>query len=110
MSAPKSKADLDPPAGGDAVDVSVTADILKAVEAVLSKDGASGVPPLAIQNLIAAGCRAYAARIEAGDSFPPIPYRGPVTSTDVMVTVSALLKAVDLNTFELGMWQSWTGR
>lgn len=98
------------PAAADAVDVSATALILEAVEAVLDKDGASLVPPQAIQNLIAAGCRAYAARIEAGDSFPPIPHRGPVTSTDVMVTVSALLRAVDLNTFELGMWQSWTGR
>ena len=109
MSAPRRKVDA-MPVEAPAVDVAETAAILKAVEAVLGHDGASRVPPEAIQNLIAAGCRAYAARIEAGDSFPPVPNRGPVTSTDVMVTVSALLKAVDLNTFELGMWQSWTGR
>jgi len=33
-----------------------------------------------------------------------------VTATDVMVTVSAMLKAVNVQVFELGMWQSWGGR
>jgi hypothetical protein len=28
----------------------------------------------------------------------------------VMVTASGLLKAANLAVFELGMWQSWTGR
>jgi hypothetical protein len=27
-----------------------------------------------------------------------------------MITASGLLKAADLQVFELGMWQSWTGR
>jgi hypothetical protein len=64
----------------------------------------------AIQALMAAVCRSYAARIEAGDSFPPLAPRSPVTSTDVMVTASGLLKSANLAVFELGMWQSWTGR
>ena len=33
-----------------------------------------------------------------------------VSATEVMVTASGLLKAADLAVFELGMWQSWTGR
>jgi hypothetical protein len=28
----------------------------------------------------------------------------------VMVTASAMLKAVNLQLFELGMWQAWSGR
>jgi hypothetical protein len=32
------------------------------------------------------------------------------TATEVMVTVSAMLKAVNLQLFELGMWQAWSGR
>jgi len=28
----------------------------------------------------------------------------------VMLTASGLLRAADLAVFELGMWQSWTGR
>ena len=31
-------------------------------------------------------------------------------ATDVMVAASGLLKAANLAVFELGMWQSWTGR
>jgi hypothetical protein len=64
----------------------------------------------AIQALMAAACRSYSARVEAGDNFPPLADRSHVTSTDVMVTASGLLKSANLAVFELGMWQSWTGR
>ena len=33
-----------------------------------------------------------------------------MTATEVMVTVTAMLKAVNLHVFELGMWQAWSGR
>jgi hypothetical protein len=64
----------------------------------------------AIQALMAAACRSYSAQVEAGGSFPPLADRSRVTSTDVMVTASGLLKSANLAVFELGMWQSWTGR
>jgi len=64
----------------------------------------------AIQALMAAVCRSYSARVEAGGNFPPVADRSRVTSTDVMVTASGLLKSANLAVFELGMWQSWTGR
>jgi hypothetical protein len=64
----------------------------------------------AIQALMAAACRSYSARIESGESFAPLADRSRVTSTDVMVTASGLLKSANLAVFELGMWQSWTGR
>jgi hypothetical protein len=64
----------------------------------------------AIQALMAAACRSYSAQVEAGGIFPPLADRSRVTSTDVMVTASGLLKSANLAVFELGMWQSWTGR
>src|SRR5271156_4218268 len=64
----------------------------------------------ALQALMAAVCRSYSAQIEAGSTFPALASRSRVTSTDVMVTASGLLKAANLAVFELGMWQSWTGR
>ena len=64
----------------------------------------------ALQALMAAVCRVYAAQVEAGEQFLPLPERGGVTATDVMVTASGLLRAANLAVFELGMWQSWTGR
>jgi hypothetical protein len=63
----------------------------------------------ALQKLMAAACRVYTARLEAGEQFTPIP-KNSISATDVMVTASGLLKAADLAVFELGMWQSWTGR
>jgi hypothetical protein len=75
---------------------------------------ARGQPDLlsedALQALMAVVCRSYSAQVEAGCSFPPLAQRSLVTSTDVMVTASGLLKSANLAVFELGMWQSWTGR
>jgi hypothetical protein len=63
----------------------------------------------ALQALIAAACRLYSARSEAGEQFTPVP-KHSISATDVMLTASGLLRAADLAVFELGMWQSWTGR
>ncbi len=63
----------------------------------------------ALQRLIAAACRVYTARVETGEQLMPVP-KNSITATDVMVTASGLLRAADLAVFELGMWQSWTGR
>ncbi len=63
----------------------------------------------ALQKLMAAACRVYAARLDAGDQIMPVA-KNSISATDVMVTASGLLKAADLAVFELGMWQSWTGR
>jgi hypothetical protein len=75
---------------------------------------AGGTPdvlsPEALQALMGAVCKTYAAQVEAGSQTLPLPARGGATATDVMVTASGLLKAANLAVFELGMWQSWTGR
>jgi len=63
----------------------------------------------ALQKLLAAACRLFTARMEAGEQLAAVP-KNSISATDVMVTASGLLKAVDLAVFELGMWQSWTGR
>lgn len=82
--------------------------------ASIEKDLAAGrrdtLTPQALQALMAASCKAYAAHIEAGHDLLPFGQRAGVSPTDVMVTASGLLRAVNLAVFELGMWQSWTGR
>jgi len=64
----------------------------------------------ALQALMAAACKAYAAQVEAGNPMAALAPRTTVTPTEVMVTASGLLRAANLAVFELGMWQSWTGR
>ena len=68
------------------------------------------ITPEALQAVIAAVCRIYSAHVEAGNQFLPLPNQNRVMDTDVMVMASSLLRAVNLQVFELGMWQSWTGR
>jgi hypothetical protein len=79
------------------------------LEQSIVDDKLDSVSALALQKLIAAACRLYRARREAGEDFTPVP-RNSISATDVMVTASGLLKAADLAVFELGMWQNWTGR
>src|SRR5579885_3217041 len=79
----------------------------KRLAAVLERGMADGKLDLvsieALQKLLAAACRIYTARNEAGEHFMPVP-RNSLTATDVMVTASGLLKAANLAVFELGMW------
>jgi len=64
-----------------------------------------------IQNMLAQAVRLYAERAsERDDTLPAFPADAPMTATEVMVTVTAMLKAVNLQVFELGMWQAWSGR
>jgi hypothetical protein len=64
----------------------------------------------AMQTLMSALCRLYSAQVENGAKFTPIPEGQVVSPTGVMLTASGLLRAANLAVFELGMWQSWTGR
>jgi hypothetical protein len=64
----------------------------------------------AMQTLMGTLCRIYAAQVENGAKYTPIAEGQIVSPTGVMVTASGLLRAANLAVFELGMWQSWTGR
>ena len=64
----------------------------------------------AMQKLMTALCRVYSAQVENGARYTPIAEGQVVSPTGVMVTASGLLRAANLAVFELGMWQSWTGR
>jgi len=63
----------------------------------------------ALQALIAVACRTYAARRQGGEDFAPV-VKNTISATDIMIVASGLLRAADLSTFELGMWQGFTGR
>ncbi|HYC16179.1 MAG TPA: hypothetical protein VEC94_03155 [Pseudolabrys sp.] len=63
-----------------------------------------------IQNMLATAVRLYAERAAESDGALPAFAPNAVTATEAMVTVTAVLKAVNLQVFELGMWQAWSGR
>jgi len=64
-----------------------------------------------IQALLARAVRLYAERAAARDEpLAAFPAGAGITATDAVVTTTAILKAVNVQLFELGMWQAWSGR
>ena len=64
-----------------------------------------------LQALLAAAVRMYADRMEERDApLPAFPPGAGITATQAMVAITAMLKAVNVQLFELGMWQTWSGR
>jgi hypothetical protein len=64
-----------------------------------------------IQALLARAVRLYAERVAAREEpLPAFPPDAHITATDAVVTTTAILKAVNVQLFELGMWQAWSGR
>ena len=100
--APKSKT---PQTGLSADAIKLAAEIEQAF-----KKSDDAISEEAMQTLMGALCRVYSAQVENGSKYTPIPEGQVVSPTGVMVTASGLLKAANLAVFELGMWQSWTGR
>jgi hypothetical protein len=80
------------------------------IEHDLREGRSDTLTPQAFQALMAALCKSYGTQLEAGAQFLPLASQTSVSPTEVMTTTSALLKAANLAVFELGMWQSWTGR
>jgi hypothetical protein len=62
-----------------------------------------------IQARLTEAVRLYAGRVEENGALSAFSSEQSVTATEVMVTVTAMLKAVNLQVFELGMWQAWAG-
>ena len=83
--------------------------LAKEIERAFSESD-QALSPEAMQALMGALCRVYSAQIENGARYTPIAEGQAVSPTAVMVTASGLLRAANLAVFELGMWQSWTGR
>jgi hypothetical protein len=80
------------------------------LEQAVAEGHADALAPAAVQRLMAALCRAYRAQIDAGQDYLPLAGHTALAPTDVMVACGALLRAADLGVFELGVWQSFTGR
>ena len=95
-----------------AVENGVSADAIRLaneIELAFNKSDAA-ISEDAMQTLMGVLCRVYATQVENGAKYTPIAEGQAVSPTGVMVTASGLLRAANLAVFELGMWQSWTGR
>jgi hypothetical protein len=104
---PAAEAAAPPVAAATPATVATAEQLAADIQRALAAGDLDVLTPEALQKLMTAACRLYAAQSEAGSQMLPV---GEVTPTDIMVTASGLMKAGNLAVFELGMWQSWTGR
>lgn len=79
----------------------------EAAERVLEREETGAIPDEAVQQLLTAGTRLFARKVDVEDRyFLPVTGRQAVTATEVVVTVNDLIRAVDLNLFDVSMWAS----
>ena len=84
--------------------------LARAAEALAAGIGDPGrVPDVELRVLMANLVRLYAAKAEEGMRTPLPPDGGAVTVTETMIAVTDLLHAVNVQVFELSMWQAMTG-
>lgn len=67
------------------------------------------VPDELIQEGITTLVRLYAVKFQLGERWPPFAANNTVPATAAMIMCTAMMRAVNVEVFELGMWQSWTG-
>jgi hypothetical protein len=103
----------DEAAAGRPADISDLIDTAEQLAASLNGWIAAGqagaVPDRTMRHLMAALVKVYAAKFDEGQRPVLLDAASDVSATAVLVTTSALMKASNLEIFELGMWQSWSG-
>jgi hypothetical protein len=84
--------------------MSLGADFVQATERALGSGKLGDVSDAELEQVMTAAVRLYAAKAEADNrTVRPVTPEG-VTPTDIVVTVSALIRSVGLNLWDVSMW------
>lgn len=79
----------------------------EAAERVLEREETADVSDEAVQQLMTAATRLFARKVDVEDRyFLPVVSRQALTATEVCVAVTDLIRAADLNLFDVSMWAS----
>jgi hypothetical protein len=74
---------------------------------VLTDGKTADVSAETVQKLLTAGAKLYCRKLTEEDSyFPPFRAEDGVTATEAVVAIAEMMRAADLNTFDLAMWMS----
>jgi hypothetical protein len=82
------------------------ADLMRKIEAYGDVDQ---IPTETLQAVFTAGVTMLAAKFDSGERCLPLPVGAQISATAIMIAATGLLKSANLELFELGMWQSWSG-
>jgi hypothetical protein len=83
---------------------SLGADFVEAAERALSSGRHDQVSDAELERVMTAAVRLYAAKTEVDERPAPPVAAERVTPTDIVVTVSAMIRAVGLNLWDVSMW------
>ena len=67
------------------------------------------IPDDSLGQLFASVVRAYGAKVQNNENPRVFGRNSGITPTDVMIGVTGMLDGVNLQLFEVGLWQSWSG-
>ena len=81
-------------------------DLASQLRAALEKGELERVPDEAVQALLTAAVKLYVAKRESGAEISPF-VDDSVTATDVSITATSMIKAADLQLFELSLWNGF---
>jgi hypothetical protein len=88
---------------------SLGGDFVDAAEHALASGKLDAVSDAELEQVMTAAVRLYAAKAES-DAPPAVVAPDRVTPTDIVVTVSALIRAAGLNLWDVSMWFNRTKR
>jgi hypothetical protein len=78
------------------------------IDAIVSGSANETVTDATITKLLTAAALLYAARIESGGDNIAATARGALNATQGMMVTTGIMKSVNLQVFELGLWQTWS--
>ena len=76
---------------------------------VLALDDGAEPPDELIREGLTALTRLYTVKFQIGERWSPFVDDRAMPATAVMIMCTAMLRAVNVELFELGMWQAWSG-
>jgi hypothetical protein len=76
----------------------------EAAQRALASGAAAQIASADLERALTAAVKLYAAKAEAEATPPPPVSADKITPTEVVVVVSEMMRAVDLNLFDLSMW------
>ena len=75
---------------------------------IAARDRGEEISPEIIQQLLTPLIKIYTVRFQSGDRSPPLYDARNVPPTAVMVTCASMLRALNIEVFELAIWQAFT--
>jgi hypothetical protein len=81
-----------------------SADFCAAARAALKRGDPDAISDRTLQQVLAAAAKVYAAKVERrGHEVAPFP-QNEVTATETVVTACGMIRAADLNMFDVAIW------